>query len=637
MSATMARFALVGVINTAIGFALILLGLRLGLSDFAANTLGYGLGFCVSYALNRWITFKVEGAPSFREFGRFSTAFLLAYAANIAVLGFGRAAGLAGQPMLHLAGLGLYTVLFFILSKTVVFGTESLSGGQWRERVREHSPEIVLLAAAVGAALAMRSIPLTHDVVWQLWIARQIANGAMLYRDILELNPPLWFWSAVPLDWAGRILDVSPGRLLVQVVIIGATLSALTFGALAEPERLVYRAGLMVAVFAFEIVVPLYDFGQREQLALICALPYAALLARRHDGAKVPWQLALAIGVAAAYGFALKHYFAIIPLGLEAWLAIHSRRGKWQPVRPETVALASLALVYAGAVFIFAPDFLGTILPMVRAAYQGYESSWPLVLLRPWTVIWACLAIYIALSWKALHDRERTLPAALLITAAGFLLAYLLQRKGWLYHTVPVTGVLSIAAGVLALQISKQDRVLAIIGGAVLALPLSLPLLTGQYHNLFRDEIDPVLATVAPGETLFIAATDPMWGWPTAEDHGLILRSRYYAYWMLPAIAHARITGPYPDVLQRMEAQIKRDAMNELRCGRPALIIFERRRNYALQPAAFDVEKFFTESTQLQRFITDHYVRVRSAPALSVYKRVSAPPLAEALHCPPLS
>ncbi|MEL0252125.1 MAG: hypothetical protein VW935_09270 [Novosphingobium sp.] len=287
--------------------------------------------------------------------------------------------------------------------------------------------------------------------------------------------------------------------------------------------------------------------------------------------------------------------------------------------------------------FIFAPDFLGTILPMVRAAYQGYESSWPLVLLRPWTVIWACLAIYIALSWRALHDRERTLPAALLITAAGFLLAYLLQRKGWLYHTVPVTGVLSIAAGVLALQISKQDRVLAIIGGAVLALPLSLPVLTGPYHNLFRDEIDPVLATVAPGETLFIAATDPMWGWPTAEDHGLILRTRYYAYWMLPAIAHARITGPYPDVLQRMEAQIKRDAMNELRCGRPALIIFERRRNYALQPAAFDVEKFFTESTQLQRFITDHYVRVRSAPALSVYKRVSAPPLAEALHCPPLS
>lgn len=637
MSATMARYVLVGVINTAIGFALILLGLRLGLGDFVANALGYGIGIGVSYALNRWITFKVETAPSLREFGRFSAAFLVAYAANIAVLGGGRAAGLGGQPILHLAGLGLYTVLFFILSRKAVFGTESLSSRHWQERAKEHAPEIVLLAVAVGAAFAMRGIPLTHDVVWQLWIARQIVNGASLYRDILELNPPLWFWSAVPLDWASRILDVSPGRLLIQAVMAGATLSALAFGALAEPERSACRAVFMVVVFAFEIVVPLYDFGQREQLALICALPYAALLARRHDGAKVPWQLALAIGVAAAYGFALKHYFALIPLGLEAWLAKHSKRQKWQTVRPETVALASLALVYAGAVFLFAPDFFGTILPMVHAAYQGYESAWPVILLRPWTIIWVCLMIYIVLSWRALQDKERTLPAALLITAAGFLLAYLIQRKGWLYHTVPVTGVLSIAVGVLVLQLSKQNRMLAIMGAAVLVFPLSLPVRTGPYHNLFRNEIDPVLSTVAPGETLFIAATDPMWGWPTAEDHSLILRSRYYAYWMLPAIAHARITGPYPDVLKRMEAQIKHDAMNELRCGHPALIIFERRRNYALQPATFDVEKFFTESAQLQDFIEDHYVRVRSAQALSVYKRVSALPLAAGLHCPPLS
>lgn len=637
MSATLARFALVGAINTAIGFALIVLGLQLGLGDYTANALGYGLGMGVSYALNRKITFKVENAPSLREFGRFTAAFLLAYAANIAVLALGRAAGLAGQPMLHLAGLGLYSLLFFILSHKAVFGTGSSSSRQWHEQAKDHVPEIVLLAVAIGAALTMRDIALTHDVVWQLWIARQIVHGASLYRDILELNPPLWFWSAVPLDWAGRILNVSPGRLLVQAVIAGATLSALAVGALAEPERLARRAALMILVFVFEIIVPIYDFGQREQLALICALPYAALLARRHDGAKVPWQLALAIGVVAAYGFALKHYFAIIPLGLEAWLAIHARREGWQAVRPETVALASLALVYAGTVVLFASDFLDTIAPMVLAAYHGYESAWPVILLRPWTIIWGCLAIYIVLSWTALHVRDRTLPAALLITAAGFLLAYLVQRKGWLYHTVPVTGALSVAAGAIGLSLTKRNLALAIIGAVVLAFPLSLPVRTGPYHNPFRDTIDPVLATVAPGETLFIAATDPMWGWPMAEDHGLILRSRYYAYWMLPAIANARKTGTYPDVLKRLEAQIKRDAMNELRCGRPALIIFERRRTYALQPPSADVEKFFTENAELQSFITDHYARVPSAKALAVYKRTSPVPVVEGLQCPSFS
>ena len=41
------------------------------------------------------------------------------------------------------------------------------------------------------------------DVSWQLWIARQLNGGARLYRDIVEVNPPLWFWMALPVDARG--------------------------------------------------------------------------------------------------------------------------------------------------------------------------------------------------------------------------------------------------------------------------------------------------------------------------------------------------------------------------------------------------------------------------------------------------
>lgn len=637
MSMALARFALVGVINTAVGFALILLGLRLGLGDYAANALGYGLGLGVSYALNRSWTFRAVNAPSWAEFGRFAASFVLAYGANLSVLVLGRAAGLAGQPLLHLAGLGLYSVLFYVLSRTIVFGTDGKAATPWRERAVQFAPEAALLVVAAGMALAMRGIPLTHDVVWQLWIARQIVNGAALYRDIMELNPPLWFWSALPLEWAGRALGIPAARLLVQVVIAAAALSALAVGRLAEPEQPVRRAVTMLVAFVLTVVVPLYDFGQREQLALICALPYAALIARRHAGHNVPWQLALGVGVAAAYGFALKHYFAVIPLSLEAWLLLHRGRAHWQPLRPETVALGMGAVAYAGAVLLFAPDFLNTMLPMVRAAYHGYESAWPAVLLRPWTIIWACLAIYVLLGRKHLKVADAPLVMALLITAAGFLLSYLLQRKGWLYHSVPVTGSLALAVAVLALSTGARSRLLAVLGVAVLVLPMSLPVRTGAYHNLFREEIEPVLATVPPGETLFIAATDPMWGWPTAGDHGLVLRSRYYAYWMLPAIAQAEIVGPNPPELQRMAEQIRHEALEELQCGRPAMIVFERRRNYALQPAAFDVQRFFSRNAELREFVARHYTRVPSARAVTVYRRTSEIPVAQGLSCPPFS
>ena len=121
MALALARFALVGVLNTAIGFTAILLALRLGMGDYAANATGYALGLAVSYALNRSWTFRAANAPNLAEFGRFSAAFALAYGANLGVLAVGRAAGLAGHPLLHLAGLGVYSVLFFVLSRWMVF------------------------------------------------------------------------------------------------------------------------------------------------------------------------------------------------------------------------------------------------------------------------------------------------------------------------------------------------------------------------------------------------------------------------------------------------------------------------------------------------------------------------------------
>src|SRR6476646_3329097 len=44
------------------------------------------------------------------------------------------------------------------------------------------------------------------DVAWQLWIAGRIHEGAHLYRDIIEVNPPLWFWMALPVDSAATFL-----------------------------------------------------------------------------------------------------------------------------------------------------------------------------------------------------------------------------------------------------------------------------------------------------------------------------------------------------------------------------------------------------------------------------------------------
>lgn len=632
---TMIKFGLVGLLNTAFGFSIILSALALGLGDYAANALGYGFGLVLSFVANRYWTFAVREPMSATELARFGAVAVQAYAANLLVVGAFRMAGWIDEPVVHLIGITLYSALFYVLSRLLVFGGDAAE--RWRRAVgiaTHRLPDIALWATAIVTLILLHDIPITHDVVWQFWIARQIANGAVLYRDIWEINPPLWFWSAVPIHNLAHWLHVPPLRLLVTAIVgVGAT-SALLVAHLANLSSPIARLATMLLAFWLAVITPLYDFGQREQLALILTLPYAALISRRSAGSAIPALLALLVGMGAAYGFALKHYFAVIPVMLEVWLIAVVRR-QWSAVRPETLAVAAGALLYGVAVLVFAPDFLTRAVPMVRTAYHGFETSWDMMLIRPWVVIWVSILAFFLTYGGAFGKTAKPLVSTLLILAIGFAVAYFLQRKGWLYHSVPVTGAAALAMGLRLMSADMRRLIPISIGLAMLSLPILLPFKTGPYLNFFRTEIDPILANTPKGSPVFIAAADPMWGWPIIEDHGLTWPSRLYAYWMIPAIAHAEVIGPNPPPLRIMAEQVRSEAAIEIRCSSPALILFERRRNYIYQPPSFDVRAFFLRSSPIRSYLVRNYREADLTPSLHVYRRITPPdPKPHGLECP---
>jgi putative flippase GtrA len=80
------RFLMVGIANTALGYAIIFGCMYLArLSPEICNVAGYAVGFLVSYFLNRRFTFRSAQRRS-TEFVRFGIVFLVAYSANLAVL-----------------------------------------------------------------------------------------------------------------------------------------------------------------------------------------------------------------------------------------------------------------------------------------------------------------------------------------------------------------------------------------------------------------------------------------------------------------------------------------------------------------------------------------------------------------------
>jgi hypothetical protein len=82
----------------------------------------------------------------------------------------------------------------------------------------------------------------------------------------------------------------------------------------------------------------------------------------------VPPGFALVIGIGAGLGFALKHYFLVVPALLELWLFLRQRRRLVDRPAGDRGA-GSRGLLYAGAILLFARDFLTVTLPMIRLAY----------------------------------------------------------------------------------------------------------------------------------------------------------------------------------------------------------------------------------------------------------------------------
>lgn len=632
LAARIIRFGLGGLANSAVGIATVMAGLAMGLGDFAANTLGYAVGLVCSYAINRYWTFAVQRAPSWREFARFLACFGVAWGGNLLVIAAFHAAGVAGRPIVHITGMAVYSVLFFVLSRHVAFAEGDAVPGL---QIEARAPEWALAALALATWAAMRALPLHHDVHWQFWVARQVLHGAELYRDIYEVNPPLWFWSAMPIVALGDALRVDPLRLLVPLVLAGAAFAAWLVGQAGEWSSPRRRMVAMAATFWMLAILPTPDFGQRDPLSLIGAVAWAALIALRARGRAVALPVVLAAALTGSFGFALKHYYALIPVMLELWLW-RQDRARWRAIRLETVVLGLFAAGYALALPVFAGAYLTRLLPMIRLAYGVFTGPSRDLLHGPWVGGWICVACWLVLDARIWKNRWHPVVAAQLIVALGYLAAYLLQAKGWHYQAVPATSALAL---VLALRVadSAWRRSPALLSGLIVLIAIAgNPVEIGPYINTIRPGVEPLVADVAPGEAMLVLGPDPMWAWPLFEERGFRWPSRYYAYWPIPAIAAAEAKGQVPAALAQLAAETRAEATLEMRCSAPAMLLIERHSRYPAQPASFDERGFFLRDPAMRAYLSAHYRQAAPSADLWVYRRIGTVAPDRSADCPGL-
>lgn len=625
------RFGLVGLANTAVGYAVILAALAAGFGDYVSNALGYAAGLALGFVLNRnwaFVTTDPARASHRRQLALYVAAFAISYGANLLVLATLRIDDAIPSPIAQLAAMATYTASFFVLCRQVVFAKSDF-------RVKEvvaSSGFLLAIATLVGALVAIK-LPVSHDVVWQYWIARQVNHGTRLYAQINEVNPPLWFWMALPIDRLGTWFNVNPAAL-GQVAIVALSSVCFLFSDRLLSLEKSWKLFFLFNAFALGLIIALNNFAQREQITMIAALPYTLLAVKRVERAPLSRWFALAVGVLAALGIALKHYFIAVPLLLELWLLLRLRRA-YRPFRPETLAFVGVAAAYGLAVWLFAPAFITTQLPIDLLAYKGYSQPLLALLVGRQQLVWAlCLVAYLAggLFRKAYFT---PLVTGLWVTAGGFLLSYFVQHIGFPYHSMPVTFFLLlalIAAGIRAIECGA-DRASLILPMLALVASYALPLGYGPYKSPYAGVTNEALAGTRPGSTVYILTSDGQKSWPMVIEGGYRWPSRFMSLWMTPAIA-AKMGDE--KVLGDLSDKIRQQTVVDLQCNPPETFLIDRIPiNLVLRPLHFDFRGYFTENAEA-RALLSHYRLARTTQVYFVYRRKDGSPIPAPAGCRPV-
>jgi len=452
---------------------------------------------------------------------------------------------------------------------------------------------ITVLLTVLGLVMATTILsPLKDDVAWLLYVARNWLAGQRLYEDLIEVNPPLIIWLyAVPAAVAGW-LNTPPKLIAVPMFATLMLASAWWCANLLRDQGPLFarRTPVFAAIGIVLLALPGVEFGQREHLMSAALLPYLCLMAGWLDGQRERRFEAIAAGVLAGLGCALKPTYGLAFLLPEAICFLATRR----IFRLAPVAAVTAAALYGASVLLFCPAYLARAVPLALALYGGTDTPlWGLVVegrTLVFGVVAASVLWAISRTSDGLAPFSRKLMIILISFAIGATICYLLQGKNWFYHRLP-----AITATVLALVLWSAEMLPRLRAASLLPRPkwpaaglACAALIAFVYADIQRmrpwidEAIEPELSTEVRLEKIirkekvrtYVAFSE--WiglGFPVVNNTGVIWTSRFDSMWALKGeLWRARQDGRAP-----AQWPIRRWVARDFITGCPDLVVVDVR------------------------------------------------------------
>lgn len=414
--------------------------------------------------------------------------------------------------------------------------------------VRQAAPAGLPWDAKVAALLASLVFPalvsllfvvvywnrmLSADVAVYVLAMRDWLGGAVLYRDVVDINPPLNFYLTLPAILLSNALDLSPenGAYIAFAVLVFASLHW-CFRILHVEQGMSLRAasGMTLAIGVALLAPSSSQQIQRDGLVLVFMMPWLLSQMGPRPNAPGIWRTVF-FGI----GVCLKHYYIVFPLFMTVYQVVAQR--SLRPILSvSNLTLLVVGLTYASHVALTHPEYFSQVVPLALEFYGSIHPDRGVLVLR--LIVPGALAVAM-LSMLALRVRDLPKGTGVLVTAmlAG-LVSYLWQDKGFRYHLYPfVCFAFLVAFWVLirGKDLAAQKAACALV---VLVLAVST-VRTGFYRDSGIDEL-LAMTDGLPAQSIWVLSTDPAVGPGAALAAQRRWAVRYPHNWVAPGLVNGR-------------------------------------------------------------------------------------------------
>jgi hypothetical protein len=451
-------------------------------------------------------------------------------------------------------------------------------------KTRVLAPWLMIAAVFAVAVWLRQALPFNVDVSWWLTVSERMLDGQRLYVDFLETNPPMassvYLLSVV----LARLTDLRPEVTIDALIfaLIAASLT-LTWRILQHSSLSRRAAGSALAAWAAALlgVLPMYDFGQREHLALIAMLPALGVSILRGDRERVSPMAILIAGLSAAITMNFKPYFALA-IGFSI-LAAAGQARDWRVLfAPENWIAAALVVLHGICTFVFYPEYFTIVYPLVRDVYLLLKTPLLALILTSATTVWVGSVLIVI----ALQNRQRKLDTASFVVLAaslGFAVAFFMQRKGWSYQAYPMVALALMAVGCAIAAIdqerAKSWRLRAGVGFAAAAMFVK----ACTWFNAGVDvrQIEDQVARLGPHPKILMLSAAAVIGFPLVRTLQGTWVSRQEALWAREIVRRSRIDQSIDaQAAARLDVYVERERaglIEDFRRQPPDVILIDNR------------------------------------------------------------